>query len=164
MNLRIGQGYDSHRLVEGRALIIGGVTIPYELGLAGHSDADVLLHAIIDALLGALALGNIGAHFPDTDPRFSGANSRQLLRHAYVLVCQKNYQLQNLDCTVIAQAPKLALYLDAMRQHIAQDLTCTLEQISVKAKTNEGMGWIGRGEGIRADAIVLLVRKNNVPK
>lgn len=154
---RIGQGFDVHALVENRPLIIGGVTIPYEKGLLGHSDADVLLHAVIDALLGALALGDIGQHFPDTDPRFKGADSRVLLRHTYQLVRDRGYVLGNLDGSIIAQAPKLMPYLPAMREHIAADLHAPYGDVNVKAKTCEKLGFLGRSEGIACEVVVLLV-------
>lgn len=155
---RIGQGYDLHALVAGRPLILGGVTIPFEKGLMGHSDADALLHAITDALLGALALGDIGRHFPDTDPRFKGADSRVLLRHAYQLVLDNGYVLGNLDATIIAQAPKMSGHIDSMRSLIAADLDVSVGVVNVKAKTNEKLGHLGRGEGIACDAVVLLMK------
>jgi 2-C-methyl-D-erythritol 2,4-cyclodiphosphate synthase len=158
MDFRVGQGYDVHALVPDRPLIIGGVTIPYERGLLGHSDADVLLHAITDALLGAAALGDIGRHFPDTDPDFSGANSRVLLREALARVEQAGFKLVNVDSTVIAQAPKLAPHIAGMRENLAQDLGLALDCVNVKAKTNEKLGYLGRGEGIEAQAVVLLTR------
>jgi 2-C-methyl-D-erythritol 2,4-cyclodiphosphate synthase len=156
MDYRIGQGYDVHALVPGRPLIIGGVTVPYERGLLGHSDADVLLHAITDALFGAAALGDIGRHFPDTDARFAGANSRVLLRECAVRLAQAGFGIENVDSTVIAQAPKLAPHIDAMRANIAEDLGLPLSRVNVKAKTNEKLGYLGRGEGIEAQAVVLL--------
>lgn len=158
MTLRIGQGYDVHRLVSGRRLIIGGVEVPYERGLLGHSDADVLLHAICDALLGAAGLGDIGRHFPDTDARLAGADSRVLLRAVMVMVETAGYRVGNVDATVIAQRPKLAPFIAAMVTVIATDLGVAPEQVNVKAKTNEGIGHLGRGEGIAAQAIVLLER------
>jgi len=154
--MRIGQGYDVHAFAEGRPLILGGVTVPYERGLAGHSDADVLLHAICDALLGAAALGDIGKHFPDTDPLYSGADSRKLLRDVAGLVSQQGFKLINIDSTVIAQAPKLAGHISAMRDNIAKDLALSVNNVSVKATTTEKLGFTGRGEGIAAMAIVLL--------
>jgi len=154
--MRIGQGYDVHAFAEGRPLILGGVTVPFERGLAGHSDADVLLHAICDALLGAAALGDIGKHFPDTDPVYSGADSRKLLRNVAGLVSQHGFKLINIDSTVIAQAPKLAGHIDEMRENIAKDLALSLSDVSVKATTTEKLGFTGRGEGIAAMAIVLL--------
>ncbi|MCK4743578.1 MAG: 2-C-methyl-D-erythritol 2,4-cyclodiphosphate synthase [Sulfuriflexus sp.] len=154
--MRIGQGYDVHAFAEGRPLILGGVTVSYDKGLAGHSDADVLLHAICDALLGAAALGDIGDHFPDTDPAFAGADSRDLLRKVISLVAEQGLKVVNLDSTVIAQAPKLASYIDTMRENIAADLDVDLERINVKATTTEKLGFTGRGEGIAAMAVVLL--------
>lgn len=153
---RIGQGYDSHRLVAGRKLILGGVEIPHHLGLLGHSDADALLHAITDALLGAVALGDIGRHFPDTDAQFANADSRMLLRHAYAKVRAAGYVLGNIDATVIAQAPKMAPHIPQMVANIAQDLGVELNQVNLKAKTNEKMGYLGREEGIAVDAVALL--------
>lgn len=156
---RIGQGYDCHALLEGRKMIIGGVDIPHAKGLKGHSDADVLLHAITDALLGALALGDIGKHFPDTDERYKGADSRMLLREAMRLVKTHGYIVGNIDSTIIAQAPKMAPHIASMAAHIASDLDVAASQVSVKAKTNERLGYLGREEGIAAEAVVLLVRK-----
>ncbi len=156
MSIRIGNGFDVHALVEGRPLIIGGVTIPFAKGLAGHSDADVLLPAIADAILGALALGDLGAHFPDTDARWRGADSRDLLRHVMALAGGQGYRIGNVDATVIAQAPKLAPHVAAMRANIAADLGCEIGQVSVKATTTERLGFTGRGEGIAALATVLL--------
>ncbi|MEA3120149.1 MAG: 2-C-methyl-D-erythritol 2,4-cyclodiphosphate synthase [Paraburkholderia sp.] len=156
MNYRIGQGYDVHALVPGRPLILAGVTVPYERGLLGHSDADVLLHAITDALFGAAALGDIGRHFPDTDPRFAGADSRVLLRECVARLTQAGFTIENVDSTVIAQAPKLAPYIDAMRANIAEDLGLPLSRVNVKAKTNEKLGYLGRSEGMEAQAVALL--------
>lgn len=156
MNFRIGQGYDVHALVAGRDLIIGGVTVPYERGLLGHSDADVLLHAITDALFGAAGLGDIGRHFPDTDKRFAGADSRALLRECAARIKQAGFSIVNVDSTVIAQAPKLAPHIEAMRANIAEDLALPPACVNVKAKTNEKLGYLGRGEGIEAQAAVLL--------
>lgn len=156
MSLRIGQGYDVHRLVAGRRLIIGGVDIPSERGLLGHSDADVLLHALCDALLGAAALGDIGRHFPDTDARHAGADSRALLRTVLQRVTAQGYRVVNVDSTVIAQRPKLAPHIPAMVANIAADLGVEVGQVNVKAKTNEGIGHLGRAEGIAAHAIALL--------
>lgn len=153
---RIGQGYDCHALVPGRPLIIGGVKIPHRLGLLGHSDADVLIHAIIDALLGAAALGDIGRLFPDTDPKYSGEDSRILLREAASRVKQAGYEIGNVDATIIAEAPKMAPHIPLMISHISTDLDLTPEQINIKAKTNERLGWEGRQEGIGAQAIVLI--------
>jgi 2-C-methyl-D-erythritol 2,4-cyclodiphosphate synthase len=156
MTIRIGNGFDVHALVAGRKLVLGGVTVPYERGLDGHSDADALLHAIIDAILGALALGDIGTHFPDTDPRWKGADSRMLLRQVVAMTSARHFAVENLDATVIAQAPKLAPHVPAMRSNIAADLGCTVEQVSIKATTTERLGFAGRGEGIAALATVLL--------
>ncbi len=153
---RSGFGYDVHRLVEGRKLILGGVEIPFELGLDGHSDADVLIHAVIDALLGAIAAGDIGSHWPDSDPRYSGIDSRILLREAYQAVLDQGYQLQNLDSTICAQAPKLRPYIDLMRANLAADLACGIGQISVKATTEEGLGVSGQREGLAAYCTLLL--------
>ena len=154
--MRIGQGFDVHALAEGRKLIIGGVTIPYARGLAGHSDADVLLHAICDALIGAAALGDIGRHFPDTDARYAGIDSRKLLREVVQLLLVRRFRVANLDATVIAQAPKLAPFIAAMRENIAADLGVDIDAVNVKAKTAERLGAIGRGEGIAAQAVVLI--------
>ena len=156
---RIGQGYDCHALVPGRPLIIGGVTIPHRAGLLGHSDADVLLHAITDALFGAAALGDIGKHFPDTDERFRGADSRVLLREAGQRVRAAGYTIGNIDATLIAQAPKMAPHLPGMIANIASDLDIEAGQVNLKAKTNERLGWEGREEGIAAQAIALLLVK-----
>ena len=156
---RIGQGYDCHALVTGRKLIIGGVDIPHTRGLKGHSDADVLLDAITDALLGALALGDIGKHFPDTDERYRGADSSVLLREAVRLVKTHGYIVGNVDSTIIAQAPKMAPHIASMVTNIASDLDVAVSQVSIKAKTNEKLGYLGREEGIAAEAVVLLVRK-----
>jgi len=153
---RIGQGYDCHALVPGRALMIGGVKIPHRLGLLGHSDADVLLHAITDALFGAAGLGDIGRHFPDTDPNYAGADSRTLLKDAGRRVREAGYEIGNIDATLIAQAPKMAPHIPAMISHIAVDLDLDPEQVNIKAKTNERLGWEGREEGIGAQAIVLI--------
>lgn len=154
---RIGQGYDCHKLVEGRRLIIGGVEIPHHLGLLGHSDADVLLHAITDALLGAAALGDIGKHFPDTDPQFKGADSRTLLKEAARRVAATGYRIGNIDATIIAQRPKMAPHIGAMCANLAQDLGLDISQVNIKAKTNEKMGYLGREEGINAEAVALLL-------
>jgi len=153
---RIGQGYDCHALVPGRPLIIGGVKIPHRLGLLGHSDADVLLHSIMDALFGAAGLGDIGRHFPDTDPNYAGADSRLLLKEAGRRVREVGYEIGNIDATVIAQAPKMAPHIPAMISHIAADLDLDPEQVNIKAKTNERLGWEGREEGIGAQAIALI--------
>jgi 2-C-methyl-D-erythritol 2,4-cyclodiphosphate synthase len=157
-SLRIGQGFDVHALVAGRALIIGGVNIPYEKGLDGHSDADVLLHAITDAILGAAGLGDIGRHFPDTDPAFKGADSRKLLREAAARVKQAGYAVVNIDCTIIAQAPKMAPHVAAMAANIAADCGVDTNCVNVKAKTTERLGFTGRGEGIAAEAVTLVER------
>ena len=154
--MRIGTGYDVHRLVEGKKLILGGVEIPYEKGLLGHSDADVLAHAVMDALLGAAALGDIGLHFPDTDPAYGGADSLQLMRRVTELLAENGYLIENVDATVIAQAPKLRPYIDRMRQNIADALDVDLSQVSVKATTEERLGFTGRGEGISAQAVALI--------
>ncbi|OUM99237.1 MAG: 2-C-methyl-D-erythritol 2,4-cyclodiphosphate synthase [Paenibacillaceae bacterium ZCTH02-B3] len=155
--IRIGQGFDVHRLAEGRPCIIGGVRIPHDKGLLGHSDADVLLHAIADAILGALALGDIGRHFPDTDPAYAGADSMMLLARVWALARERGYRLGNVDATVIAQEPKMAPHIPAMRANIARVLECDTERVSVKATTSERLGFTGRGEGIAAQAVVCLV-------
>jgi 2-C-methyl-D-erythritol 2,4-cyclodiphosphate synthase len=155
---RIGQGFDVHALVRGRSLIIGGVTIPYERGLDGHSDADVLLHAVTDALLGAAALGDIGSHFPDSDPQFRGADSRALLREVVKRVTDAGFSIVNVDSTIIAQAPRMAPHIAQMVANIAIDLGIETARVSVKAKTTEHLGFAGRGEGIAAEAIALLDR------
>lgn len=156
---RIGHGYDVHRLVPQRKLILGGVLIEHELGLLGHSDADVLLHAISDSLLGALALGDIGQHFPDTDPQYEGADSLKLLECVYTLVQERGFCLENLDCTVLAQQPKLMPHIAMMRQNIAGALHCDVECVSVKATTEEKLGFTGRCEGIAAHAVCLLLKR-----
>ena len=156
MNMRIGHGYDAHRLVEGRKLILGGVEIPYERGLLGHSDADVLLHALADAILGAAALGDIGKLFPDNDPATEGIDSRVILRAAVKEAADAGYAIGNCDVTVIAQRPKLAPYIDEMRQNIAEDLAIDVSCVSVKATTEEKMGFTGAGEGISCHAVALL--------
>lgn len=158
MNFRIGQGYDVHRLVEGRKLILGGVEIAHPTGLLGHSDADALLHAITDALLGALALGDIGRHFPDTDPRYQGADSRVLLRAAVALLREKGWQPVNVDATLIAQKPKLAPHAPQMVVNIAADLGIPEDCVNVKGKTNEKLGYLGREEAIEAQAVALVER------
>lgn len=154
--IRIGHGFDVHPLVTGRKCIIGGVDIPYHKGLDGHSDADVLLHAICDALLGAAALGDIGKHFPNTDPRFKGIDSRELLRHVVALLREKNYCVVNLDATVIAEAPKLAPHIVDMCENIATDTGLPVDCVNVKATTSERLGFTGRGEGIAAEAVCLI--------
>lgn len=157
--MRIGHGYDVHRLTENRKLILGGVSIPYEKGLLGHSDADVLVHAVMDSLLGALALGDIGKHFPDTDPKYKGADSIELLRHVTGLINEQGYTLGNLDATVIAQAPKLAPYIEQMRKNIAGAIGCEISQVNVKATTEEKLGFTGDGSGISAHCVALLTEK-----
>ncbi|MBO5033543.1 MAG: 2-C-methyl-D-erythritol 2,4-cyclodiphosphate synthase [Lachnospiraceae bacterium] len=159
--MRVGMGYDVHRLVEDRDLIIGGVKIPYERGLLGHSDADVLLHAIMDALLGAAALGDIGKHFPDTDPAYKGISSIELLKHVGRLLEEKLYIIGNIDATIIAQKPKMLPYREQMRANIADALSISVEQVNVKATTEEGLGFTGSGEGISSQAIVLLETVEN---
>lgn len=155
--MRIGQGYDVHRLTEGRKLILGGVEIPFDKGLLGHSDADVLVHALMDAMLGALALGDIGKLFPDTAPEYEGADSMKLLRRVNEIITDKGYYLGNADCTIVAQRPKLAGYIPAMRENIARVLDADLSQVSVKATTEERLGFTGEGLGIAAQAVILLV-------
>jgi 2-C-methyl-D-erythritol 2,4-cyclodiphosphate synthase len=157
-SLRIGQGFDVHALVAGRPLIIGGVIIPYERGLLGHSDADVLLHAITDALLGAAALGDIGRHFPDTSSDYAGADSRVLLRRVVTLVQEAGFAVVNVDATIVAQAPKMAPHIPMMVETIAADLAIGTDRVNVKAKTTERLGFTGRGEGIAAEAVALLTR------
>ena len=154
--MRIGMGYDVHKLVPDRKLIMGGVEIPYEKGLLGHSDADVLLHAIMDALLGAAALGDIGKHFPDTDPAYKGISSIKLLEHVGSLLEENCFLIENIDATIIAQAPKMRPHIDTMRQNIANALRIMVDQVNVKATTEEGLGFTGTGEGISAQAICLL--------
>ncbi|TMG95844.1 MAG: 2-C-methyl-D-erythritol 2,4-cyclodiphosphate synthase [Betaproteobacteria bacterium] len=156
--MRIGNGLDVHALVTGRKLVLGGVTIPFERGLKGHSDADALLHAICDAVLGALGEGDIGAHFPDTDPRYEDADSRILLRAVWQRAVAEGYSLGNVDATVVAEAPRLAPYIREMTANIASDLGAGIEQVNVKATTTEGLGFAGRGEGIAALATVLLIK------
>ena len=156
MNIRIGNGVDAHAFADGRALTIGGVVVAHDRGLAGHSDADVLLHAVADAILGALALGDLGAHFPAT-AQWKDADSRALLRHVFALATARSYAIGNVDATVVAQAPKLAPYIDVMRANIAADLACDIAQVSVKATTTDRLGFIGRAEGIASIATVLLV-------
>ena len=154
--MRIGQGFDAHALVSGRKLVIGGVTIPHDRGLQGHSDADVLLHAICDALIGAAALGDIGRHFPDSDPRYQGIDSRKLLRETAALLAAGGWRVVNLDATIIAQEPRMAPHIPAMIANIAADLGLAAGDVSVKAKTTEKLGFTGRGEGIAAEAIALI--------
>jgi len=159
MNIRIGHGFDVHAFAEGRKLIIGGVEISHERGLLGHSDADVLLHAICDALLGAAALGDIGKHFPDSDAHYKGIDSRKLLRHVAELLDGHGWQVSNVDATIIAQAPKMAPHIAAMREHIAEDIGIAAEQVNVKATTTERLGFTGREEGIAAEAVCLIQKK-----
>lgn len=159
--MRVGMGYDVHRLVEDRKLIVGGVTIPYEKGLLGHSDADVLLHAIMDALLGAAALGDIGKHFPDSDEKYKGISSLELLKHVGKLLDEDNYIIENIDATIIAQKPKMRPYIDQMRQNIADTLKLDINQVNVKATTEEGLGFTGNGEGISSQAICSLNSVSN---
>ena len=154
--MRIGQGYDVHRLVEGRDLIVGGVKIEYALGLLGHSDADVLLHAISDALLGAAALGDIGKHFPDTDEKYKGADSKKLLSLCGEMLRERGYRIINIDATIIAQAPKMRPYIDKMRENIAEALSIDVDCVNVKATTEEGLGFTGKGEGISSSAVCLI--------
>jgi 2-C-methyl-D-erythritol 2,4-cyclodiphosphate synthase len=154
--MRIGQGFDVHALVTGRKLVVGGVEIPHDKGLLGHSDADVLLHAICDAMLGAAALGDIGRHFPDSDPRYQGIDSRRLLRHVAGLVVERGWRVENIDATIIAQAPRMAPHIAKMVSHIAADVGVDPASVNVKATTTEGLGFPGRGEGIAAQAICLL--------
>ncbi len=156
---RIGQGYDVHRLTEGRALVLGGVTVPWEKGLLGHSDADVLLHALMDALLGAAALGDIGRLFPDSDTRYEGADSRVLLREVGKVLAQNGYTVGNVDATLIAQRPKVAPYIPRMRANIAADLGIPLDAVSVKATTEEGLGFTGDGSGMSAQAVALIFKE-----
>ena len=157
--MRVGLGYDVHKLVEDRDLILGGVTVPHSLGLLGHSDADVLTHAIMDALLGAAALGDIGKHFPDTDPEYKGADSMKLMAHVRDLIEEKGYVIVNVDATIIAQRPKLRPYIDQMEENIAKVLRVERDQINVKATTNEKLGEIGRNEAIQAHSVILLRKK-----
>jgi 2-C-methyl-D-erythritol 2,4-cyclodiphosphate synthase len=156
--MRIGQGFDVHQLVEGRPLILGGITIPYEKGLLGHSDADVLLHTIADAALGAIGEGDIGRHFPDTDNAFKDADSAKLLTHVWGLVKERGLKLGNIDCTIIAQQPKMAPHIETMRARIAELLEADSSQVNVKATTTEKLGFTGRGEGIASQAVILLVK------
>ena len=161
MDMRVGMGYDVHRLTEGRDLIIGGVKIPYEKGLLGHSDADVLLHAIMDALLGAAAMGDIGKHFPDTDPKYKGISSIKLLEHVAGLLDEERYVVENIDATIIAQRPKMRPYIDEMENNIAKALGIEKNQVNVKATTEEGLGFTGSGEGISAQAICAIEKIMN---
>ena len=159
--MRVGMGYDVHKLVEGRKLILGGVEIPYEKGLLGHSDADVMLHAVMDALLGAAALGDIGLHFPDTDPKYKGASSIKLLEHVGRLLEENGYVIENIDATIIAQRPKMRPYIDQMQKNIAKALGMESDQINVKATTEEGLGFTGTGEGISSQAICAIEKYTN---
>ncbi len=159
-NFRTGIGFDVHAFADGRKLIIGGVHIPYEKGLLGHSDADVLLHAICDAMLGALALGDIGKHFPDTDPKYKGADSMELLKNVFGLIKSKGYIIGNIDAVVAMQKPKLSPYIEEMRKNISNVLESSIDQISVKATTTEKLGFVGREEGVSSFATVLLVKNN----
>ena len=161
MSIRIGHGYDVHKFGGHGPIVIAGVNIQHEKGLIAHSDGDVVLHALCDAFLGALALGDIGKHFPDTDPSFAGIDSRELLRHVYKLVSDKQYQLGNIDLTIVAQAPKMAPHIETMRHNIAEDLLANIDQVNVKATTTEKLGFAGRKEGIAAHAVVLLAAKAN---
>ncbi|MDK2821557.1 MAG: 2-C-methyl-D-erythritol 2,4-cyclodiphosphate synthase [Clostridia bacterium] len=158
--MRIGYGYDVHRLVPDRKFVLGGVTIPYSLGLEGHSDADVLLHALADALLGALALGDIGQHFPPSNPKYKDADSMELLKEVYQMVKKKGFKLGNADTVIIAQKPRLVPYIDKMRERISTEIQVDKDQISIKATTTEGLGFTGRQEGIAAQAVVLLLDSN----
>lgn len=157
--MRIGHGYDVHRLAEGRDLILGGVKIPYEKGLTGHSDADVLIHAICDSLLGAASLGDIGKLFPDTDEKYKGADSRLLLKEVCRVVSEKGYRIENIDSTILCQKPKLRPYIDKMRENIAFDCSINIDSVSVKATTEEGLGFTGKGEGIAAHSVCLLEKR-----
>ncbi len=161
MNIRVGQGFDVHAFVADRPLILGGITIPHSMGLAGHSDADVLIHAIIDALLGAACMGDIGEHFPDHDPVYAGADSCELLHHVTQLVGDAGYQLVNMDACVIAQQPRLSAYKPAMRQRLAEVMQVSRDQINIKATTTEKLGFTGRSEGIAAQAVVLIEKRND---
>lgn len=159
--MRIGMGYDVHKLVEDRDLILGGVKIPYSLGLLGHSDADVLLHAIMDSLLGAAALGDIGKHFPDSDHRYKGISSIELLKHVGSLLKKNNWLIENIDSTIIAQKPKMAPHIENMRKNISEALNINIDQINVKATTEEGLGFTGEGKGISSQSICLLTKKSS---
>ncbi|MCL1061229.1 2-C-methyl-D-erythritol 2,4-cyclodiphosphate synthase [Shewanella benthica] len=158
MNIRIGHGFDVHKFGGDAPLLLGGVHVPYELGLIAHSDGDVVLHAISDAILGSVALGDIGKHFPDTDEEFKGADSRQLLRHCYTLARDKGFELGNLDVTIIAQVPKMAPHIEAIREVLSQDLETSIDNINVKATTTEKLGFTGRKEGIAVEAVVLVTK------
>ena len=164
MSIRIGHGYDVHKFGGPGPIVIAGVRIEHDMGLIAHSDGDVVLHALCDALLGALALGDIGKHFPDTDPTLAGVDSRELLRHVYKLITDKQYQLGNLDLTIVAQAPKMAPHIELMRKNIAEDLSADMSQVNVKATTTEKLGFAGRKEGIAAYAVVLLTQQTDDTK
>ena len=159
--MRVGMGYDVHRLAEDRKMILGGVEIPYEKGLLGHSDADVLVHAIMDALLGAAGLGDIGKHFPDTDPQYKGISSMKLLSHVAELIRERGYVVENIDATIIAQKPKMAPHIEQMRKNIADTLGLDITRVNVKATTEEGLGFTGTGEGISSQAVVLIMSVEN---
>ncbi len=159
--MRVGMGYDVHRLVEDRKLIIGGVEIPHEKGLLGHSDADVLTHAVMDSILGAMAMGDIGKHFPDTDQKFKGADSLKLMEHVYEIMKEEGYVLGNIDCTIIAQAPRMAPHIPQMRENFARIMHTDIKNINVKATTEEKLGFTGSGEGISAQSICLLLTESN---
>ncbi|HSQ90391.1 2-C-methyl-D-erythritol 2,4-cyclodiphosphate synthase [Romboutsia sp.] len=159
--MRVGLGYDVHKLVEGRKLIIGGVDVPHETGLLGHSDADVLVHAVMDSILGALALGDIGKHFPDTDEKYKGSDSIKLLEFVYNLIRGKGYSIGNIDCTIIAQSPKMSPYIETMRNNISKALNTDINNINVKATTEEGLGFTGTKQGIAAQSICLLFKVDN---
>jgi len=161
MSIRIGHGYDVHKFGGTGPIVIAGVKIEHDMGLIAHSDGDVVLHALCDALLGALALGDIGKHFPDTDPTLAGVDSRELLRHVYKLITDNQYQLGNLDLTIVAQAPKMAPHIELMRENIAEDLSANMSQVNVKATTTEKLGFAGRKEGIAAYAVVLLTQQSD---
>ncbi|MBD3669257.1 MAG: 2-C-methyl-D-erythritol 2,4-cyclodiphosphate synthase [Gammaproteobacteria bacterium] len=156
MNLRIGQGFDVHAFKPGDHIVLGGVSIPFDRAFAAHSDGDVLLHALCDALLGAAALGDIGRHFPDTDPQYHGIDSRQLLRHVMGLINERGYEVGNVDATIIAQAPKMSPHIEQMRKHIAEDLDSSIDKVNVKATTTEALGFTGRGEGIAVQCVALI--------
>ena len=158
MSIRIGSGYDVHAFAPGRPLILGGVTIPFELGLSGHSDADAVIHAVVDALLGAAALGDLGRHFPSSDERWKDQPGAVFLDHTYQLLCQQNWQIGNIDATIVAERPKLSPHIDAMRAHLAAHLHLTLDQVSIKATTTDGLGFAGRQEGIACYAVALIER------
>jgi 2-C-methyl-D-erythritol 2,4-cyclodiphosphate synthase len=159
---RIGNGYDVHKMVEGRKLILGGVEIPYEKGLLGHSDADVLIHAIMDAMLGALALGDIGKHFPDTDEKYKGISSIKLLEHVYELINKKNYEIVNIDSIVVMQSPKIKGYISEMVEKVSKILNMSIEDVSIKATTEEKLGFTGNGDGVKSYAVVLMKKKGMI--